>query len=340
MKRGIFGKFTDFEYTENVSRSWIVTFLESNCYWYDLIINPPEGWDSRKRISAELNEKKKLLADSIDKRFIYFLASRPKVRFDTTQKVKKKWFAPVIIVPVVVWPDRKKTKIQFTTASVDEASRYATPSVELTDTMIKMNFRSSQVVDMSIHDFLQLANTGIGQNSQVRYVGSTKDPASRLLSRKHRGLTDTIYNVGSENSDFFLYVNVCHIQSNTIDPGYGLNIYTTNSLTDELDIEDERHIVEGALIEYFQCSSQKLNKEAEKASFVKRMRAILKENKISRVAVWLGIENEDEYFTFFSTEQPAKAEHIFSFELCEDLEMTQYADHREMYQAMGIDIEV
>lgn len=83
MQRGIFESLKSVDYSDDVSRAWLVTFLESKCYWYDLIINPMEEWSSRDRIAAELNDKKALLEKSLDKRFIYFLATRPKVRFDT-----------------------------------------------------------------------------------------------------------------------------------------------------------------------------------------------------------------------------------------------------------------
>ena len=68
MKRGSFDFLANLAYTEDVSRSWVITFLESTCYWYELVINPPKGSDIRKQISDKLNEKKKEVEESINKR--------------------------------------------------------------------------------------------------------------------------------------------------------------------------------------------------------------------------------------------------------------------------------
>ena len=70
------------------------------------------------------------------------------------------------------------------------------------------------------------------------------------------------------------------------------------------------------------------------------MRAIRSENKIERIAIWLGIEGECEYFNFYSSERSAKGDHIFSYEINKDQEITHYKTPKEMYSSFGIEVEL
>jgi len=70
------------------------------------------------------------------------------------------------------------------------------------------------------------------------------------------------------------------------------------------------------------------------------MRAISRENKISCIAVWIGIEGDNEYFIFYSTKQSAKTDHIFCFEIDDELKMTEFENPKMMYSSLGIEVDV
>ena len=335
MKRGIFDSISQIKHTDLATRSWLVSVIESDCYWYDLIINSPDEWDFRKHFADGLKEKKKKLKESIDRRFVYFIATRPKVRFDVSRRAKFGLFKKRLRVPVVIWPGRRKRTLCVSLRLADGQGHVQLPSVEMTETMIRFRHSKSQSYSYSIHDFLQIFDIGIDAYSQVRYVGSTKDPASRLLSRKHRGLTDVIYNVGTESHDFFVYANIFHVQSFTDDPGYNLRIHATNSLTGEFDIEDERKIIEGALIHYFRCSSQAINRGNEDSVFAGALK-LLAEKKIGKVGFAIAIEGSEEYFTFFSETRTAAQDHFFSYSIeNDDLRLQIFNSDVEIYRDVG-----
>lgn len=92
---------------------------------------------------------------------------------------------------------------------------------EITDKFIMMHFQSGQIV-CPLHDFIRVAGVNLGFATEVHYVGLTKNPNTRPINRKHRGLADTLYIVSNEDSDLFIIVNLFRVYSFASDKEVGM----------------------------------------------------------------------------------------------------------------------
>jgi hypothetical protein len=149
----------------------------------------------------------------------------------------------------------------------------------------------------------------MGIATQVRYVGITKNPGDRPLSRRHRGITDTLYNVSNEENDFFVIINLFKVLSNAKNDAYGLHFVVANSMIDEIPTDDEGLVVESALIAYFDCASQHLNREKERAVLSNQLASLAEEHKIQSLSVHLEMESSNKYFALGSDAVPPALSH-------------------------------
>ena len=95
MNRGAFSFFADNQEYKSSEKDWIVELMQCKFYWYDLIINPEKHHkkiDVKKLIIKDLKNFRKQVCGNIEKRFIYFICSRKKVRFIINKKPKYKFF--------------------------------------------------------------------------------------------------------------------------------------------------------------------------------------------------------------------------------------------------------
>lgn len=311
MSRGNFGNLASNPTYAGSTKDWYVTLQQSSCYWYDLIVNPPDFVDTKNGISSQLEDLRARVEQTLEKRFIYFFASRTKVRFDTTRPPKYSFWKKWLVITLLVGRDRKRHTIKIKFGSPD--GRPLTPIVEVSERFIRIIHSDKASETFSVHDFLLAFNIVMGIATQVHYVGITKDPADRPLSRKHRGITDTLYNVSNEENDFFVFINLFKVLSNAKNDAYGLHFVVANSMIDEIPTEEEGLIVESALIAYFDCASQHLNREKERAVLSNQLASLAEDHKIQSVSVHLEMESPNEYFVFGSDAAPAALSHSFLY---------------------------
>lgn len=89
MNRGIYKAITTIEQYHNAHKDWFVELQQSQMFWYDLIANPNEyspTVNTKKIIIDDLKYLKKEVEDNLEKRFIYFICTRTKVRFNINKK--------------------------------------------------------------------------------------------------------------------------------------------------------------------------------------------------------------------------------------------------------------
>ena len=311
MTRGYLGNLTSMPAYAGSTKDWHVTLQQSSCYWYDLIVNPPDFADTKDSISSQLEELRTRVEQTLEKRFIYFFASRIKVRFDTTRPPKYSFWKKWLIITLLVGRNKKRHTIKIKFDGPDGLP--LTPRIEVSERFIRIIHSDTSSLTFSVHDFLQAFDIGIGIATQVHYVGITKDPADRPLSRKHRGITDTLYNVSNEENDFFVFINLFKVLSNARNDTYGLHFLVANSMIDEIPTEEEGLVVESALIAYFDCEPQHINREKERAVFSNQLASLAEEHKIQSVSVHLEMESPNEYFVFGSDAAPAALSHSFLY---------------------------
>lgn len=312
MTRGFLGTIAQSAAYSDAEKDWSITLQQSTCYWYELIVNPPDFADTKTGIGVMLDSLREQVERTLEKRFIYFFASRPKVRFDVTRKPRYELLSKKLVLHLRVGREGRVVKLKRRFR--DAQGGVVLPRIELSERFIRIVHSEESSEMYSVHDFLQIVGFQIGAPTTVHYVGITKNPGDRPLSRKHRGIADTLYNVSNEENDFFVFVNLFKVTAHANNPSHNLLFVAANAFTDEIKTDEEGAIVEGALMAYFECSSQKINRSNERSAFRGLLDEITLKNKIRSVAVHIEVERPSEYFSFGSASIPAASSHTFVFE--------------------------
>ena len=207
MSRGIFDFFAKNTAYKDSEKSWYVTLNQSTCFWFDLIVNPITEKGEKDPIVEYLKQLKRVVEETLEKRFIYFFASRPKVRFDLKKTSYYQNDSGTLVINLLIGRDRKEKSINV--SFFGEPSKISLqPKVEMSEKFIILHFDEGGSATFSIHDFLCSNNIQLDLNTHIHYIGITKNPDSRPITREHRGVADTLYNISNEENDFFLFVNL------------------------------------------------------------------------------------------------------------------------------------
>ncbi|WP_151801639.1 hypothetical protein [Acinetobacter guillouiae] len=91
MTRGLYNSIQEMPEYNNAEKSWHITIDSSYFLWYDLIIDPPFD-EAKKELKGMLNNFKEYVESTNEKRFIYFVTSRKKVRFNVKKQPKFSFF--------------------------------------------------------------------------------------------------------------------------------------------------------------------------------------------------------------------------------------------------------
>ena len=183
MTRGFLGSIAQSAAYMDAEKDWSITLQQSTCYWYELIVNPPDFADTKMGVGALLDALREKVESTLEKRFIYFFASRPKLRFDTTRPPRYGRFSKKLILHLLI--GRERRRIALRVGFPDAQGNATSPKVELSERFIRIFHSESHSPTYTVHDFLQAIGFEIGAPTTIHYVGITKDPGNRPLSRKH-----------------------------------------------------------------------------------------------------------------------------------------------------------
>ena len=152
MRRGIFGSLIENDVYKQAEKDWFVQLSQSDMYWYDLIVNPQEPFDTRKLIADYLKWLKKEVEENLDKRFIYYICSRVKIRFNINKKPSYSPFTGKLKLYILLGKDSKEIVVK--TPIIDpHTNKRIKPKVDLTDKFITLTNKHGHKITMSIHDF-------------------------------------------------------------------------------------------------------------------------------------------------------------------------------------------
>lgn len=320
MNRGIYSSILGNDFYQNSEKELIVELERYHKYWYDLIVNPNEVADyfnSREAIVSYLKTVKKNVDDHLKKRFVYFICSRTKIRFNTN---KKPFYNPVtkkMKIHILVGKSEKKQIIKCQFFDIP-TNKFCKPKLKITDKYITITDSRGDLVTASVHDFIEQAGINLGLYSNVEYVGYTKNPHTRPTNSSHAGLSDVLYKVSNESYDIFIYFNVFKVTTQAANNKAKLNIVISNAMTDELDVELEGKLIEKCFIFYFDALSQNRNKDQEMTELKNSLDKINNENKINRVNFIYEFEEENEYGVFSSSKVLPSINHTFNVIKVED----------------------
>lgn len=311
MTRGSYEDLINNEHYQNTWKDWLVEIQYSKICWFDLLIKSHEQVNTRKLIIDELTTLKKEVETNLEKRFIYFICSRKKIRFNTKKTPKYSFINGSTKIQLLIGKEKKPHNIKFWFVS-GETRQIIKPKVELDERFITVHdFDNNQHV-FSVHDFLQTFNINLNLSSDVHYVGYTKNPESRPTNGSHAGLTETLCNISTDDNDLLIYFNLFKVIARTDEMTRGITMVIPNSMTDEIDVDTEGKIIEKCFIEYFNASSQNKNRDKEHDELRNNILKMKNENKIRSLHFHYEIDGDCDYFTLGSNSVLPSRSHMFT----------------------------
>ncbi|QFY44222.1 hypothetical protein F6R98_17590 [Candidatus Methylospira mobilis] len=292
-------------------KDWYVELNNSTCFWYDLLPHPPEGFNMKQQIADYLKQLQAIVESQLDKRFIYFLAARKKLRFCVGKKPKYSFFGNDLFFYVEIGRERIRRKV--TTKILDSQTRQPIkPPVEISDRFITFHYTPDHKVSLSIHDFLQDSGIELGINTEIHYVGYTRSPSERPINGAHSGLSDMLYRVSNDEHDFFVFFNLFKVSSIGMNRSAPINFCVANSMVDEVKVDEEGRIIEKALIRYFSTEAQDISKRNEESELENSLERLAAKNNINSVAIHIEMEEPSELHRFFSRSVEPSDKHLFT----------------------------
>jgi hypothetical protein len=155
-------------------QSWSVSVSESRFYWYDLLIDAPPDPDFRDPLGRYLRRMQFAIEATMEKRLMYALVSRPRLRFDTAHTPSWGFFSLKLSLPVLVGADEKRDIITIE-LKAPEGATLKKPTVQVFGRFITLNW-GTVLETYSIHDLLQRFDVKLDFPSKVHYVGQTIGP--------------------------------------------------------------------------------------------------------------------------------------------------------------------
>lgn len=312
MFRGMFDFINTNKVYNDSEKTWWVELQQTDCIWYDMLLSPPDEIDTRHRVLGRIQQVEKLLKDNFEKRFIYFLCSRKKVRFATQKKPHYSLINKNLIIYLLIGKDNIRKKLSIPVLSyVNGKVIKTTPKVRVTEKYIYLNISPSNTLVYSVHDFLKEHNIKLGLFSEVHYVGYTKNPQSRPTNGIHRGVMEMFYKHSNDDNDFFIHFHLFSPKVCATNNDYNVNFTIANAVIDEIEIDKEGRIIEKCFIKYFNTEIQKLNLEKEKQELSRNLGDMLEKHKIKDISIDLQYKKPNEYFTYYSKSVECSGSHFF-----------------------------
>lgn len=155
MERGFFKVLAGGEEYKDSDKNWIVELSHSCMIWYDSIVNKNDaggGFDTRRLATERIRRFKQEVQENLEKRFIYFICTRPKVRFNTQ-------VPPALITAsgycAVYFDVRGETKAAYLMFLDPDNEMPYKPEFEVTEKYITIVEINGDRHTYSVHDFFQ-----------------------------------------------------------------------------------------------------------------------------------------------------------------------------------------
>ncbi|MCG7497814.1 hypothetical protein MHO82_13165 [Vibrio sp. Of7-15] len=334
MNRGMYSSFINNEMYRNCEKEWVVELEKYHRYWYDLVVNPDdvaEYFDTRKLVVNHLKRIKKEVEEHLEKRFVYFICSRERVRFNTKKKPSYNPFTKNTKIHLLVGEHGAKRSIKCKFVDVN-TQMICNPDLTLTEKYITIKDSTGHLTTYPIHDFLEQTNIPLGIDSRVEYVGYTKNPHTRPTNGSHTGLSDVLYKIAEEKRDSLIYFNVFKVLSHAKNNDKLVNFTIPNSMTNEIDVELEGQILEKCFIFYFDSMNQTRNKENEYSELEKSLVKLSNENKIKSIHISYEFEHPNEYGMFSSSKVTPCISHVFT--VCKSGDGVEIKDGSSIFEQL------
>src|SRR5450830_50135 len=310
--RGYFDSMAKEPAYQDSTKQWHVEVQRADMIWYEMVVNDHPLFDTRQAVAVFLKRLKTTVREQLEKKFIYFIASRKRLRFAAKQPRYS------LLGKLQIWVEegRERTVRKATIEMKDiNSGKLIQPMVSTDDRFITFTDADGNKSTSAIHDFFQTAGVSFGHASQVHYVGKTSDPESRPIIKPHAGLSDILYRLADGDRDVFIVYNLFKVSTMAVNDKFGLNFCIPNSMSNEIDMETEGNILEKALIFYFRSQDQLRNFAKEYGELRNSLGKIAEKNRIGSITLDYEIDEPGDYYRFYSSEVDIKTKHAFKIEI-------------------------
>lgn len=279
---------------------WTASVAESRIYWYDLLVNDPLVPDFRDPIGRYQRRMQFALDATMEKQLLFFVISRPRLRFDVKKGTSWGFFGLKLTVPLLSGTDNRKESITIELEVPFEAT-FKKPIVTLHDKYITLNW-GALTECYSAHDLLQKFPNELKYESTVQYVGITRDPQARLA----KGRYPAVNRIVEENDgmlDTFLLVKRMDVSVETAAP----------DLLGEASTRSHVEVMAGALISYFEGDKPAHHGTIENSNRRNRVDQLVETYQLESLTVDLGFKEADSFHDLKSVNATVSRRHLVEF---------------------------
>ncbi|MFA9216577.1 MAG: hypothetical protein ACEQSK_05675 [Sphingomonadaceae bacterium] len=302
------------------AQQWTVSVASAKYHWYDLLAGFPQIPDIRDPIGRYLRRMQFDLEAAAAKRLLYFVVTRPRVRFDTSRPVQWGFFSLKLTLPLLVGMAELREHLTFE-LKVPFAATMKKPTVTLTENFLTLNW-GGLVEVLTIHDVLQHYDTAIKIPNKVLYVGQTWDPAARLAKGRLPEV-QRLHHQNSEHHDTLILVQQMTVEaySELGDPALW-PAHQSDAGADEL-AADRSEAISAALMHYFEGPTPRRNHE-EKCLRNARLREIQASQQIDEIRIDIELKDVGNYAYLVSDHAASAARHMLCCAIVEgDAQVTR-----------------
>jgi len=277
---------------------WTATVAESKFYWYDLLVDGNPLPDFRDPVGRYLRRMQFALDGTMEKRLLYYLVARPRVRIDPSRNISWSFFSLKLTIPILIGAEARKSTIAIDLEVPFEAT-FKKPTVQLQDKYLLLNW-GALMETFSIHDLLQRFDTGLAFPGKVLYVGQTRDPSGKLA----KGLSTPVNRISEQHeadSDMFLLVQRLDVKVET----------TATDLSEEASVRTQADLLEGALIRYFEGPAPQGRSNAEQSTRREHLHELQRTYLVEKMTIDLGFKGADHFYDLGSDHATTSRRHLF-----------------------------
>jgi hypothetical protein len=275
---------------------WEATVAEAKYYWYDLLVNDPQVPDFRDPIGRYQRRMQFALDATMEKRLLFFVVARPRLRFDVKKGTSWGFFSLKLSLPILIGAEERKESITIELDVPFEAT-FKKPLVQLYDKYVTLNW-GSLTETYSVHDLVQKFKTGLAFPSKVQFVGQTRDPAAKLAKGRHMAVNHLLEQ-NEREFDTFLLIERMNVKVET----------DAADIAEEASTRTHMDVVESSLIRYFE-GEKPARSVIEVNTRRERLTTLVETYQLSSLIIDLGFKDADSFHDLLSQQVSVSRRHL------------------------------
>ncbi len=279
---------------------WDASVAESRFYWYDLLVNDPLVPDFRDPIGRYQRRMQFALDATMEKQLLFFVISRPRLRFDIKKGTSWGFFGLKLSVPLLVGSENRKESITLELEVPFEAT-FKKPLVTLHDKYITLNW-GALTECYSAHDLLQKFPNDLKYESTVQFVGMTRDPQARLAKGRYPAV-NRIVEENDGSFDTLLLIKRMDVKVQT----------AVEDVLGEASTRSHVEMMEAALIRYFEGEKPAHHGIIELNNRRDRVAQLAETYQLVGLTIDLGFKEADSFHDLKSVNAPVSRRHLVDF---------------------------